>query len=316
MRKRIFLLLFILTSLFSHAQTSSEKATHGDKLTMECSVCHVTENWTKIKTDKFNHKKTNFPLLGQHKITTCRQCHISLYFSKAKSECSECHKDVHQGTVGNACERCHNTNSWIVSKVKVIHQQSGFPLVGAHAATDCQRCHVSTSKLRFENLNPSCYSCHKQQYYATSSGSFDHQLLGFGTDCASCHNMAGVNWKSAINYHSFFPLRGGHSQVDCFKCHHGDYTTKPSTDCISCHRYTYRTQASVKFPAHTTKYSQECTQCHTPMSWHRVRYAQHTGFEIYTGTHKGKWSSCYDCHNNDATYKANCRKCHNFDSKN
>ena len=107
-------MLFFCLVVPSNAQTDKEKTTHGDKLTLECAVCHVTQNWTKIKTDQFNHKKTNFPLVGQHKIVGCRQCHTSLDFSKAKSECAECHKDVHQGTVGRDCERCHNANSWLV----------------------------------------------------------------------------------------------------------------------------------------------------------------------------------------------------------
>ena len=315
MHKITFLILFLCSVVMTHAQTSDVKSTHGDKLTLECAVCHVTENWTKIKTDQFNHKKTNFPLEGQHKSVGCRQCHTNLDFSKAKSECAECHKDVHQSTVGRDCARCHNSNSWIVPKINTIHKQSGFPLIGRHAAADCFRCHVSASKLRFENLSTDCFFCHKQQYYNTKSSPFNHQALGLGTDCASCHNMASSTWNATINFHGIFPLRGGHSSVSCEDCHNrtGAYVERPPVDCKMCHDKLTK-KANKSNMGHAQKFlSIDCASCHTPMSWSKVKYLQHNGFEIYTGEHKGKWNACTDCHNNDVVYKANCRKCHDFD---
>lgn len=380
MRKLIFYILFTCLLFNSHAEP-----THGDKLKMECTVCHFTDKWNKIKTDGFNHKQTSFPLLGQHKIVECRKCHPTLDFSQAKSECFECHADVHQGTVGRDCENCHNAASWMINNVKPIHQQSGFPLTGAHAAADCQRCHTSASNLRFNNLRTDCFSCHKQQYDACSTP--NHKSSNFSTDCTECHNMTAQSWMSigknfhaafpltaghsnqqcvschttrqyrapisadcyschkkefdatlkpnhvtskfdkdctgchsivswlptTKNFHQSFPLTAGHASLECISCHFsGDYSVKLSPECASCHGISKA--AKISNMGHVSVFSKDCALCHTTQSWTTVRYAQHTGYEIYTGAHKQfavrSWTKCIDCHNNDAAYKANCQKCH------
>lgn len=318
MRKIIFFILFCVIFIVE-AKSADAKSPHGAKLKVECAVCHVTDNWTKIKSG-YDHSKTKFPLMGQHKMVDCRKCHISLDFSVVKSKCSECHTDVHQGTTGNDCERCHTTKSWIVTNIKSLHLQAGFPLRGAHAVADCNRCHKSASNLRFNNLNTDCYACHKDKYNATAGKPYDHKVLGFGTDCAQCHNMTGMDWNSIGKGfdHSFFPLTGGHN-ITCNDCHKGgNYRKKISTDCTTCHS-SKRNQAIASSPAHRgvfAKYS--CAECHTTKNWNTVKFVQHDAiFGIYSGNHKGKWSWCTDCHVNDATYDASntCIRCHHDGKK-
>lgn len=306
----------LIISLIIASSIFAIKSPHGDKLKINCTVCHTTANWNTVKTNEFNHNKTRFPLVGQHKAVSCKKCHPTLVFDQAPTNCSSCHTDMHQGTVGNDCERCHTSNTWIVTKVKQIHRESGFALVGAHATADCNRCHKSASTLRFDNISTDCFTCHKEKYYATAGKQFDHQALGFDTDCARCHNMGGIDWSSngkGFN-HGFFPLQGGHN-LACDACHiDNDYKTPLSSECKSCHGV----GNSNPIPAHKTKFKEyDCNHCHTIQGWSAgVKFKEHDGRngKIYSGNHKGKWSSCTDCHTNDTNFKADCRKCHNWDS--
>lgn len=320
MNYKIFLLLICLWGITAvHAE--NKKSPHGKELKVDCAVCHTTENWNKIKENGFNHNKTKFPLIGQHKTVSCRKCHTSLDFSKTPTECSACHTDIHQGTVGKDCARCHSSNSWIVTKIKQLHQQTGFPLVGEHASADCNRCHTNASVRRFDNIRSDCYSCHQFQYESTVKP--NHRTSGFGTDCQRCHNMSGRSWNSigkGFDHNQFMVLTGAHKTADCTSCHWDNYSQaekedlSTKTQCKNCHS---PGPARSKYPAHTTKYLKfDCGECHNTVSWASgVRFTQHDGWgRIYSGEHKGKWQSCTDCHNNDATYKANCRKCHDFSS--
>jgi len=307
------ILLVITCFMFPGVQVNAMRSPHGEKLKMECSLCHVSDNWNKIKRDGFNHNKTKFPLKGQHNAVSCKKCHPTLVFDKAPVACVACHTDIHEGTVGKDCGRCHSPNSWIVNNIRQIHQQAGFPLIGEHAAADCNRCHTSTSLLRFNNIRSDCYFCHQTQYEMTINP--NHKASGFGIDCQRCHNMAGQSWRSIGHGfdHGVFPLVGGHN-IQCNLCHfNNDFKTKLSTDCSSCHD---PGPANTSTPAHTTKFkSFACSDCHSSISWSRIKFPIHDMYgKIYSGTHNGKWSSCTDCHQNTTAYTSYCSKCHNFNS--
>jgi len=315
---------FILSIIFilGVATTFATNSPHGAKMKIDCTVCHNTDNWNKLKQEGFDHKKTGFPLVGQHKTVSCRKCHTSLVFSETKKECASCHKDIHQGTVGRDCARCHNSNSWIVTKVKQLHQQTGFPLVGEHASADCNRCHTTATMMRFDNIRSDCYACHQYDYESTRKP--NHRIAGFSKDCQTCHNMVGRSWNSigkGFDHNSYFPpLTGAHKATECSSCHWDNFSQAEKedlgtkNDCKDCHGL--RNKDIIAFPAHTTKYaSYSCGDCHNTTSWSSgVKFTQHdsNGGRIYSGKHKGEWSQCTDCHNNDATYAANCSKCHKF----
>lgn len=302
-------------TLFAQIPKSS-KSPHGTGFRMECNECHDPNGWKLRKATTFNHDKTHFPLRGQHKMMDCRKCHPTLVFSEAKTDCNSCHTDVHQQTVGLDCQRCHTTNSWIVYNVKQIHQQRGFSLVGSHAAADCQRCHKSASQLQFENINTDCDACHHQQYESSTIKQFGlnatHRSLGFNTDCNRCHNMVGRSW--AYNgkgfEHGFFPLKGGHANLACDQCHWDGFNTKLSPDCVSCHEGSYA-KATSKYPAHATAFkSHDCTECHSTLGWNIIKFKNHRSWE---DKNKHKGVGCLECHDNNGTYKADCRKCHDSD---
>ena len=293
-----------------------KKSPHGEKFNLQCTKCHTAENWKKIKTGGFDHSKTRFPLVGQHKSVNCRSCHVSLIFTAAKKNCNQCHTDVHQGTTGKDCDRCHTNKSWIVTNTRSLHQQAGFPLKGSHQTLDCNRCHTGKSTLLFQNMKTACFDCHKDKYYATAGKPFDHKALGFDTECVRCHSNTGMDWNTIGKGfdHSFFPKTGAHN-ISCDNCHSGgDFKTKLSSDCNSCHSSKGKNASSV-FPAHSGVFAKyTCIDCHKPKTWNTVNFKQHDAiFQIYSGNHKGKWSYCTDCHTNEAVWDAknNCKRCHN-----
>ncbi|MEA4937137.1 hypothetical protein SDC9_86477 [bioreactor metagenome] len=279
---------------------------HGKEFKIDCATCHQTNNWENIKQNGYNHNKTNFPLTGQHKIISCKKCHTTLRFSEAKSECSTCHADIHEGTVGKDCERCHTTNSWIVNNIRQIHQQEGFPLLGPHNTADCNRCHLSSTKLRFDNIRSDCYACHSSEYESTTNP--NHKSVGFDTDCERCHNLTGQNWLGSGYNHNFFPLKGGH-EIECNRCHTQGYKGL-SSECVSCHLTDYNTATN---PSHVTaNFSKECNTCHSINSWKPATFNHDSQFfPIYSGKHRGEWESCTDCHTNTNNYSSfTCTNCH------
>ncbi len=311
MYKTIISILFIF--IFGYV---GAKSPHGAKFNIDCATCHTTDNWKNIKKKGFNHDKTKFPLRGQHTNLDCKRCHTDLVFSNAKTDCNACHTDIHQGTTGPDCARCHNTNSWIVTRIKPIHQEAGFPLRGMHEAADCNQCHTSASNLRFENIRTDCYACHKKEYLSTTGTTYDHKVMGFDTDCARCHNMTGLSWNSIGKGfdHSYFPLTGGHN-LECTECHkENNYSIKLKSECTSCHGGK-RAIAATNIPAHNSVFAGlSCTECHTTQSWNIVKHKQHDSyFPIYSGHHKGVWTKCTDCHKNDNSWDAKntCNRCHN-----
>jgi len=305
------ILLVATFFMFFGAQVQALKSPHGENFKKECTLCHVTENWTEIKRDGFNHNKTKFPLKGQHNAVSCRKCHSTLVFDKTPLKCAECHTDIHEGTVGNDCGRCHTQNDWFVKNIRQIHQQAGFPLIGEHAAADCNRCHTSASLLRFNNIRSDCYACHQNEYELTTKP--NHVATGMGTDCQRCHNMAGQSWLSIGHGfdHGFFPLVGAHN-IQCNLCHFdNDFKTKLSKECSTCHD---PGPANTSTPAHKGIFQRfACSDCHSVISWTNIKFPNHEIYgKIYSGKHKGKWSACSDCHNNDVAYTSTCTKCHSF----
>jgi hypothetical protein len=284
---------------------------HGKNLKIDCAYCHESTEWKIIpKSIKFNHnKETSFELTGQHIGVDCRSCHKSLIFSEVKSECISCHKDVHQNTLGPDCETCHTTNTWIVSNIIQIHQNSRFPLVGVHLNVDCRSCHSSYDNLLFPPQSISCFSCHSKQYYATTSP--NHVQSNFSTNCDDCHSMTSFTWGNTNFDHSFFPLVGGHNIANCFSCHKQSIGFKGlTTDCYPCHNQQF---LQAKNPDHIqAKFSTACQECHNIYSFTPATFNHNTtGFSL-TGAHTSV--SCQSCHTKGyVNTSSDCYSCHSND---
>ncbi|NPD47532.1 hypothetical protein [Lentimicrobium sp. S6] len=307
-------LILVFIYLFLNFQIDKKEidSPHGEELSINCEECHNTNSWKiDMTTFKFDHnQRTNFTLEGMHTDVSCAKCHSDLVFQNGKTSCYECHADIHEQTVGFECERCHTNNSWLVENMTEIHQLSRFPLLGAHNTADCYECHTTASSLRFDPLDTECFSCHREDYYATTSPS--HVEANYSTDCTQCHQMNAFSWTGTDINHSFFPLTLGHNVSDCASCH-----TDPnnygniSSDCFSCHENDYNASTS---PNHSgLGFSTDCILCHTTNpGWEPADYTQHDQvFPIYSGEHAGEWNSCIECHpvaNNYSVFT--CTGCH------
>ncbi|HET9571990.1 MAG TPA: hypothetical protein VFP20_11350 [Bacteroidales bacterium] len=319
----------IMVALLISAHLSGQSP-HGNALRVSCHVCHTTENW-KVKEKGFDHHTTSFKLDGQHKDVSCKTCHPSLVFTDAQTDCASCHKDVHQETVGRDCDRCHNTTSWMVGKIREIHRLTRFPLEGGHAGVDCNQCHKSGSRLRFDPISTECESCHLKDYNATTNPA--HAVAQFPTDCKMCHDE--TDWKNASFDHNSttsFPLRGGHLGLNCNQCHSQGFAGT-ATACVACHQKDFNTTIN---PSHSAAgFSADCQTCHTETSWKPSSYNHNTATSFpLNGGHRavscnqchtqgfvGTSTACVACHLKDynattnpahatAKFPTNCETCH------
>ena len=152
-----------------HGSEIIEKYLNGDS----CTGCHVTEGWSIIN---FDHKRTEFELLGKHKEQTCRSCHYrenisfnnQLIFKSLGKNCEVCHNDVHAGQFKQGefsdCVRCHTYDNWKPDRFD--HEKTKFKLKGAHEKLKCNQCHplIALSDIRFVKYKLEdfkCSDCHK-----------------------------------------------------------------------------------------------------------------------------------------------------------
>jgi len=293
---------------FSFAQSP-----HGEALKLDCSACHNPTDWN-VEPQKvnFDHAETGFELIGQHISADCISCHSTLVFETASPQCFSCHQDIHQNSVGVDCAKCHTPDSWMVTNIRQVHEESRFPLLGAHLAADCMQCHSGFDNLYFEELSVDCFSCHQEDYNSTTSP--NHAAAGFSTECQDCHRLVSTGWAAENFNHDFFPLTGGHNIENCFACHQqGGNFTGISTDCYSCHQADYE---QVQDPNHLAgNFSLDCTQCHTINAWSPANFDHNLTQFPLTGAHIN--TNCQSCHSETfAGTSTVCAECHqdNFNS--
>ncbi|MGE5436683.1 MAG: cytochrome c3 family protein [Syntrophothermus sp.] len=147
---------------------------HGNELSekySQCSSCHNVEKWKIIS---FDHSKTKFSLLGKHQNIYCNKCHTQtlngktkFIFSSLNSNCETCHEDIHIGQFkkdgDSGCERCHSFNDW--KPINFNHDETKFPLKGAHSKIECKVCHKLENKdsktfIKYKIEKIKCADCH------------------------------------------------------------------------------------------------------------------------------------------------------------
>lgn len=149
-----------------HGEELSKKYMPGD----DCQACHNNMSWNTVK---FDHNLTGFNLLGVHSKLECKSCHFNqesnkFLFASVSGTCKSCHNDVHLGQFEsdkneNVCIDCHSFENWQPSKFS--HQNTKFPLTGAHSKLECSKCH-KTGKIEDKEVviykieNFLCASCH------------------------------------------------------------------------------------------------------------------------------------------------------------
>jgi len=289
------------------------RSPHG-ALKIACENCHTSTSWRPLRpAPDFQHHETRFPLRGLHQRVACRNCHSSLDFQKAGSRCADCHADIHVRKLGAACETCHSPRGWKADVQAVRDHQNRFPLLGAHAAVECDSCHRGAAVGQFSGLSTECTSCHYKDYQSTKA--LNHAAANLPTSCQGCHDMN--TWHNAIFDHNVktrFPLTGSHSGIQCVSCHAGGHFSGLPQNCFSCHQSNY---SNIKNPDHVAGgFSQDCTNCHQTASWKGGKFDHAASRFPLTGGHTT--ASCLSCHAGGAYSGTStaCRSCHSSDYAN
>lgn len=291
-RKVLFgLLIFFLVWFIVQRQGSGQKQ-------------DVQETWS-VET----HDKTNFPLVGKHRTTSCRECHLSLVFEGTPKECEVCHwerrqDDRYQLRLGTRCEDCHTPYTWKnVSPNKWNHlSATGLRLEGVHRTFDCADCHGDEG---FNRLRINCFDCHEEEYQEADDP--DHTAAGFPFQCQLCHLNQNM-WRGAVFSHDTFRLRGRHRVAACADCHSSGQYAGLSTECISCHLDDYN---SADDPDHKgLGFPTNCEICHgrTSNTWEGAEFS-HTSFPL-RGEHR--LQECSACHSSGqySGLSTECVSCH------
>jgi hypothetical protein len=301
------------TDCYSCHRTSYEGTTtppHGASgIGTTCTTCHTTNAWSGATYD---HSVTAFPLTGAHRAAGCEACHADRVYRGKPSDCASCHLTNYQATTNpphaaagypTTCANCHNTTAWLGAPFD--HSVTNFPLTGAHLAASCQLCHGDGV---YKGKPTDCASCHQSDYTATTKP--PHGASGIGTTCTSCHTTAA--WVPGTYDHTAtaFPLTGAHTAASCAACHADGVYRGKSTECVSCHQSDYTQTTN---PNHAAAFfPTTCASCHTTSTWNGATFnhdAQY--FPIYSGKHRGKWTSCATCHTSPANFQVfTCLTCH------
>jgi hypothetical protein len=310
-----------------------------DGFPADCTLCHEGDDWHTIRQDfEFDHlAETGEPLDGAHALAECLRCHndrgpVELF---AQRGCAGCHEDVHRGQMGADCTVCHGESGWRPEGPIAQHAATRLPLAGAHAALQCWVCHSGASVGNFRDVDPSCATCHMDDYQATTNP--DHVAAGYPTTCEDCHGFVAFDQAARFSHAGI--------SAGCADCHLDDYqrTTDPdheaqlfattcedchtstttwrgarfdhggiTTGCATCHLPDYQ---ATRDPNHAAAgFAQSCEDCHgSTTTWQGARYAAHR-FPITSGPHGNR--ACSACHLVNSDYdRFSCTHCHEHAQK-
>ncbi len=296
---------------FAHTSTacaSCHTDVHHGEFGTDCERCHSTRSFVDPAAMRRMHDLTRFPLQGAHAMVPCESCHLPAapgqsQYANRPTTCFGCHSADYQqaknpdhvaGAFPQACGQCHSELNW--QSASFNHDLTGFPLTGAHKAVACNACHGDGV---YKGKSTLCVSCHQTDYNNTSNP--PHAAAGFPTTCETCHST--TDWTNATFDHSTtsFPLTGAHTSLACTACHINNVFKGTPTTCVGCHLTDYNNTTN---PIHAAAgFPQTCDQCHTTTTWAGATFDHDaTFFPIYSGTHKGRWTQCSDCHTSATNY--------------
>ena len=288
-----------------------------------CEQCHSTVMWSS--GDLFDHAVASggFDLVGAHEVAQCSSCHITpgletRFAPAGPDDCYSCHapdyESQHSGSgFPLTCTTCHGTDDWDATEGSFDHAvaSGGFELVGAHEVASCSSCHnpADFTPLFAASGQDDCYSCHAPDYEQ------EHQGSGFPTTCTTCHGTDSWDASGSFDHSAAsggFDLVGAHTVAACESCHATPgfeplFQAAGDDDCYSCHAPDYdQEHQGTGFP--TT-----CDTCHGTDTWTGASFENHDSdsFPIYSGAHKGEWSTCQTCHTNPGDFQVfTCLTCH------
>ena len=317
---------------------------HQGKLSSKCITCHNFETFKKATG--FDHSKTHFPLLGEHKNVECLKCHKSEIIDGKTAQkftglqfanCTPCHKDVHNNKFGQNCKQCHTEESFAFNKSRKVfnHDKTNFKLIGKHLLVDCKKCHTGKSMTTPVKHNY-CTDCHADYH----KGDFEHK--GISPDCNECHTNDGFSPSNfTIEKHNAtkFKLEGAHLATSCTACHKKQKNwsfKKIGRKCVDCHTNEHKGFIAEKFFP-----NEDCTICHNVTEWSKVTFDHNkTNYKLEGSHTKANCAACHykkddkgteiqlfanlshdcstchkDAHNGEFAVngKTDCYRCHGFD---
>jgi hypothetical protein len=185
-----------------------------------------------------------------------------------------------------------------------LHARTRVPLIGAHAAAACWRCHPGGQSGNFGPVSAECATCHQADLALALDP--NHAAQGWVSDCDDCHIP--TTWAGAGFTHTTWPLTGAHRTLDCTACHTGGVFAGTPNDCVDCHLPDY---LGATDPDHDVlAFPTDCTLCHDTGGWDGAQFS-----------HAGIVSGCVDCHLSDyqstsdpnhaaAGFSTDCEICH------
>ncbi|HLF64093.1 MAG TPA: hypothetical protein VI603_10080 [Saprospiraceae bacterium] len=281
-------------------------------LSTDCALCHTTDpEWDPAD---FPVHDEYYVLQGAHVeiAMECVLCHNGDY-NNTPNTCVGCHLDDYNGTTDpdhevlgypTDCIICHSETAWVPAEFD--HNETDFPLTGAHLIVDCASCHSGG----YTGTPTDCAACHIADYNQSTNP--DHEVLDLSTDCVLCHTTD-PEWNPADFpvHDEYYVLQGAHLDIamQCVLCHNGDYNNTPNT-CVGCHLDEYN---ATNDPDHeAAQFPTDCILCHNQNAWEPADW-DHDGmyFPIYSGKHDGEWDQCSDCHTNSNDFSVfTCLTCH------
>lgn len=281
----------------------------------ECTNCHSDAAWIPAT---FEHDGQYFPIYsGNHEgeWDACSDCHENPA-NYGIFTCLTCHEpgetgDEHSevgGYIYNsiACLECHPDGS---AEGSFNHNNSDFPLTGAHLTAECILCHENG----YTGTPTYCFACHETDYNQSVNPS--HVELILPVECENCHTT-NPDWQPATFtiHNNYYPMTGAHIPIanDCFTCHEGDYNNTPNA-CAGCHLEDYTSSVN---PDHDAiGIPTDCETCHTTNpDWQPAAFPIHNQYWPLTGAHLIISADCDACHQGDYTETPNtCFGCHAAD---
>jgi hypothetical protein len=254
----------------------------------------------------------------------CAKCHDPKTAWGKKppfARCEDCHHDAHAGKAllggkAAACASCHDVSGFTKSTMLVsAHDQTGYPLEGAHVRAACGSCHtrapagagsvaaLGSSRVRLQMPFAACTDCHGDPHRRSfaSAGTSAAQAVSpkgaprgaaakpgrrretassrVGSACLACHDMSRfvpARYDAKAHGASAYPLLGAHLATPCSACH-GELIARPPA-----HSTVAADSAGLRVLRFVDT-RRKCDQCHT--NPHGQQFAGRAGGE-----------ACETCH--------------------
>jgi len=302
--------------------TDCHEDIHREDLGQNCAECHTFNSFIEIKDiENFSHDLTIYPLEGAHQKVECKVCHTNKMTDVlAHENCTDCHEDYHKNDPGIQmeypdCRECHNLDGFTPSLYIIdMHNESAFPLKGAHLATPCFSCHLDDKEWKLRGIGSKCIDCHEDSHKGIISEEYYPEQ-----DCEACHIEN--KWSEIQFDHNLteYELIGAHKEQDCRACHFsnneaGDVVqnfTSFNDQCTDCHD-------DIHYQQFDKDGVTDCVQCHSPNQWTIPDFDHSNSLYPLDGAHERV--SCDKCHNQVTNRKGSfiiykikefkCEDCH------